>query len=330
MLTIRTRSGAVGAGSMLAVMLAGSLPVHANEFPSRAIHLIVPFAPGGPSDISARLIAEPLHDVLGQPVIIENKPGAGGVVATQALLQAPPDGHTLMMAGNSIAISKWLYKRLPFDSFRDLRAVIGVIHNPQFLLVPAAFPGNRFEDLVRLAAQQPGKLSYASAGVGTMPHLAMELLKQRVGLDMIHVPYRGSAQALTDLMSGQVQVYMDLVVSAQSHVRAGAVKALGVTTKTRIPEFPDIPTLDEQGVKDYEVTAWFGIVARADTPDAVVAQLNAAIDKVLQTAAIRERFLSMGAIPIGGGPHVFQTMIQAEDQMWGRVIPALGLSLDLQ
>ena len=195
------------------------------------------------------------------------------------------------------------------------------------MLVSPTFPGNRISDLIRVAKQQPGKLSYASAGVGTVPHLAAELLKQRLGLDLIHIPYRGSAPALTDLMSGQVQVYIDLVLSAQSHVRAGTVKALGITTKTRLSEFPEIPTLEEQGVNDYEVTSWFGIVARADVPDAVAVRLNAAVDQVLQIAEVRDRFVSTGAIPIGGSPDLFREMIETEYRMWGPVISAAGIAL---
>ena len=326
------KSGKIGAMTrtawVLAAVLGGAVPAHAQEFPVKPIRLIVPFAPGGPSDISARAIADGLRDVLSQPVVVENKPGAGAVVATQALLAAPADGYTLMMASNSLSTGKWLYKHLPFDPLRDLQAVVGVTRSPLFLLVAATFPGNRIGDLIRLAEERPGKLNYASAGAGTMPHLAAELLKQRYGLDMTHVPYRGSGPALTDVISGQVQVYIDIVLSAQSHVRAGTVKALGVTTKSRIAAFPDILTLDEQGVKDYEVTSWFGIVTRAGVPDAVVARLNAAVDKVLQTAEVRERLASMGAVPIGGTPRVFQAMIEGEYETWGKVITAAGISLD--
>jgi tripartite-type tricarboxylate transporter receptor subunit TctC len=327
---IGIRESIVAAALMLALIPATLVPVHADEFPSKPIRLIVPFAPGGPSDIAARVIAEALRNVVGQPIIVENKPGAGAIVATQSLLHAPADGYSLMMASNNLAIGKLLYKHLPFDSLRDLRAIIGVTRSPHFVLVPPAFPGSRVGDLSRIAKQQAGKLSYASAGVGTVPHLAAELLKQRLGLDMIHIPYRGSAPALTDLMSGQVQVYIDLVLSAQSHVRAGTVKALGVATKTRLAEFPDIPTLEEQGVKDYEVTSWFGIVARAETPDAVVVRLNAAVDMVLQIPEVRERFVSTGAIPIGGSPDLFRKMIETEYRMWGPVISTAGIALDLE
>jgi tripartite-type tricarboxylate transporter receptor subunit TctC len=195
------------------------------------------------------------------------------------------------------------------------------------VLASPNFPGNNIEDLIRVAHEQPGKLNYASAGVGTLPHLAAERLKQRFGLDIAHVPYKGSGPALTDLMAGHVQIYIDIVFSAQSHVGGGTVKALGVTTKTRLNEFPEIPTLDEQGVKDYEFASWFGIVARADLPDSVVADLNATIDKVLQSAAVQERLVSMGAVPIGGAPHRFQAMIEGEYQMWGPVISGAQISL---
>jgi tripartite-type tricarboxylate transporter receptor subunit TctC len=324
------RDAIVAAALVLVMNAVNAVPTHADEFPSRPIRLIVPFAPGGPSDIAARAIAEALRNVLGQPMIVENKPGAGAIVATQSLLHAPADGYSLMMASNNLVIGKLLYKRLPFDSLRDLQAIIGVARSPHFVLVAPTFPGNRVSDLIHVANYQAGKLSYASAGVGTVPHLAAELLKQRLGLDMIHIPYRGSAPALTDLMSGQVQVYLDLVLSAQSHVRAGTLKALGVTTKNRLTEFPEIPTLEEQGVKEYEVTSWFGIVARADVPDAVVARLNAAIDQVLQSAEVRDRLVSMGAIPIGGSPHLFREMMETEYRMWGPVISAGGIALELE
>lgn len=324
----RTRGVIAGTGLVLALMLAHVTAADAHDFPSKPIRLIVPFAPGGPSDISARVIAEELRKEFGQPVIVENKPGAGAIVATQALLRAPADGYTLMMASNSLATSKWLYKHLPYDPLSDLQPIIGVTRSPLLVLVPPVFPGDRIHDLIRAVATRPGKVAYASAGAGTLPHLAGELLKQRFSLDMTHVPYRGSGPALIDLMAGQVQVYLDIVLSAQSHVTGGSVKALGVTTKTRLEEFPDIPTLDEQGVKDCELTSWFGIVTRAGVPDAVVAQLNAVIDKVLQTTSVRARFSSMGAVPIGGQPDAFKNMIQGEYRMWGPVISAAGISLD--
>jgi tripartite-type tricarboxylate transporter receptor subunit TctC len=209
------RDRMVATALMPALIPVHAVPAYADEFPSKPIWLIVPFAPGGPSDIAARAIADPLRDVLGQPVIVENKAGAGAVVATQALLHAPADGYTLMMASNNLVNGKWLYKNLPFDSLRDLRPIIGVTRSPHFVLVSPTFPGDRVNDLIRVAKQQAGNLRYASAGIGTVPHLAAELLKQRFCLDMIHVPYRGSVRALTDLMSGQVQVYIDLVLPSR-------------------------------------------------------------------------------------------------------------------
>lgn len=310
----------------LALGLAAAAGVWAQPFPSKPLRLIVAFPPGGPADISARAIADPLGAVLGQPVVIENRPGAGAVPAVQALLAAPPDGHTLMLSSNVLSTGKWLYKSVTFDPLKDVRAVIGVSKSPHLVVVSPSFPGHGIQDLVRLAKDNPGKLNYASAGAGTMPHLGAELFKQITGTSMTHVPYKGTGAVLPAVMGGQVDVYFDILFSSTTLVKGGKLKALGVTALQRVDTFPDLPTLDEQGVKGYELYSWFGIVAPAATPEAVIRQLNEAANKALQTPSVRERLSSLGASPIGGSAQVYQKMINDDYEIWGRIIGTAGIS----
>jgi tripartite-type tricarboxylate transporter receptor subunit TctC len=308
------------------VVAIGAAAASAQPFPSKPLRLIVAFPPGGPADISARTIADPLGALLGQPVVIENKPGAGAVPAVQALLAAPADGHTLMLSSNVLSTGKWLYKSVTFDPLKDVRAVIGVSKSPHLVVVPPSFAGNGIQDLIRAAKESPGKLNYASAGAGTMPHLGVELFMQVTGTRMAHVPYKGTGAVLPAVMGGQVDVYFDILFSSTTLVKSGKLKALGVTALQRVDTFPDVPTLDEQGVKGYELYSWFGIVAPAGTPDSVLRQLNEAADKALQTPAARERLAALGATPIGGPAQVYQKMIDDDYHVWGRAIRAAGLT----
>jgi tripartite-type tricarboxylate transporter receptor subunit TctC len=298
----------------------------AQTFPSKPLRLIVGFPPGGPADISARAIADPLAAVLGQTVTVENRPGAASVVAVQALLGSPADGHTLLLSSNVISTGKWLYKSVTFDPVKDLRAVIGVSRSPHLVVVSPAFPGTGIQDLIRAAKERPGKLNYASAGAGTMPHLGSELFKQVTGTDMTHVPYKGTGAVLPAILGGQVDVYFDILFSSTSQVKAGKLKALGVTALQRVDTFPEVPTLDEQGVKGYELYSWFGIVAAAATPDPVVQQLNAAIARVLREPTARERLAALGATPMGGSAQAYQKMISDDYEIWGRAIRNAGIT----
>ena len=313
------------AGVMLAASLGVPGPVCAQSFPSKPVRLIVPFAPGGPSDTSARAIAEGFQKIAGQPLLVEHRPGAGAIVGTQALLQASADGYTLMMASNVVSTSKWLYEKLPFDTLKDLRAVVGISKTPSFLLVAPSFPANNVSDFIRVAKAQPGKLNYGTSGSGTISHLGTELFMQRTGTNMVHVPYKGSGPVMTALISGEVQVRLDTVLTSQAQVRAGSVKALGVTALARLEQFPDIPTFDEQGLKGFDVSSWFGIVVHAGAPNDIVLRLNEAINRVLETPAVRERLSSIAAFPIGGPAQVFQNIINAEYEVWGKVISAAGI-----
>lgn len=311
---------------VLALALGAAAGAWAQAFPAKPLRLIVAFPPGGPADISARAIADPLGALVGQPVIVENKPGAGAVPAVQALLGAPADGHTLMLSSNVLSTGKWLYKSVTFDPLKDVRAVIGVSKSPHLVVVSPSFAGSGIQDLIRVAKEHPGKLNYASAGAGTMPHLGVELFKQITGTSMTHVPYKGTGAVLPAVMGGQVDVYFDIMFSSTTLVKGGKLKALGVTALRRVDTFPDLPTLDEQGVRGYELYSWFGIVAPAATPDSVVRQLNEAANKALQNPAVRERLSSLGATPIGGPAQVYQKMVDDDYEIWGRTIRAAGIT----
>jgi tripartite-type tricarboxylate transporter receptor subunit TctC len=314
--------GMFAAACALAVCIS---PVQAQTFPSKPIHLLVSFPPGGPADISARAISDGLGALLGQPVIVENRPGAGAVAATQALLSAAPDGHTLMLASNVLSTGKFLYKSVTFDPLKDVRAVIGVSRSPHLVVVSPNFRGNGIADLIKLAKDQPGKLNCATAGAGTMPHLGVEAFQQVTGTRMTLIPYKGSGAALPAVMGGQVDVYFDIMFSAATLVKAGKLKALGVTGLQRAETFPEVLTLDEQGVEGFELYSTFGVVAPAGTPDTIVAQLNEAINKVLAMPSVRGRLAALGASPIGGPPQVFQKMIDDDYYNWGKVIHAAGI-----
>ena len=311
---------------ILGAALVTATGAWAQSFPSKPLRLLVPFPPGGPADISARAIADPLGAAIGQPVVVENKPGAGAVPAVQALLAAPADGHTLMLSSNVLSTGKWLYKSVTFDPMKDVRAVVGVSKSPHLVVVAPSFAGSGIQDLIRAAKENPTKLNYASAGAGTMPHLGVELFMQVTGANMTHIPYKGTGTVLPAVMGGQVDVYFDILFSSTTLVKGGKLKALGVTTLQRVDTFPDVPTLDEQGVKGYELYSWFGIVAASATPDSVIRQLNEAANKALQQPAVRERLSSLGASPIGGPPKWYQTMIRDDYERWCRTIRAAGIT----
>jgi tripartite-type tricarboxylate transporter receptor subunit TctC len=300
----------------------------AQDFPTKPIRLVVPFPAGGPSDTTARAIASGLGQKLGQPVVIDNKPGAGAIVGSEAVLQQPADGYTLLMASNVISTGKWLYPTMAFDPLKDFRSVAGIFKSPHQVVVAPGFKGKGIQDLIRMAKQKGDAMNYASSGVGTMPHLGAERFKQVTGIKMTPIPYRGSAPALTAVLAGEVPVYFDIEFSAQSMLKSGKLRSLGVTSLERSPQFPDVPTLHEQGVKGFELYSWFGIVARTGTPDAIVQKLNAAINEVMTEPDFKTRLAALGAQPLGGSAAVFQKMIAADYTLWGGVIKKAKIQLD--
>lgn len=320
---IQRRTALAGlAGGLLAPAWAQQPP-----FPSRTVTIVVPYPPGGPADTTARAIATGLARELGQSVVVENKPGAGAAVGAEAVLAQPADGHTLMIGSNIITTGRWLYEKQSFDVARDFRAVAAVFQSPHMVVVSPSFPGTGIQDLIRMAKEKPGAVNYASAAAGTMPHLAAELFNQAAGVRMTHIPYRGSAPALTAVMAGEVPVYFDIQFSAQSLLKGGKLKTLGVTALKRSPQFPDVPTLAEQGLKDFEVYSWFGLIARSGTPEASIARLNAAVNTVMASREFQTQLEKLGAMPMGGTSKSYQDLIDRDTARWGNVIKAAGIRL---
>lgn len=325
---MKARMKAFLAAACAVAACALSAPAPAQTFPSKPLRLVVPYPPGGPSDTTARAVAAGMSEALGQTVVVENKPGAGAIIGSQAVLAAPHDGYTLLMGSNVLTTGKWLYARLPFDAARDFRAVAGVFRSPQVVVVPPSFEAHDIAELVRMAKAQPGKLNYASSGGGTMPHLSAELFKQATGTAITGIPYKGSGPALAAVMAGEVPLYFDIQFSAQGLLKSGKLKALGVTGRERSPQFPNVPTLIEQGLKDFEIYSWFGIVVPSDVPDAVVDRLNKAVNQAMQSPAFKEQLNLLGASPMSGTPQAFQDMMDREVAAWGPVIKKAGITLD--
>lgn len=297
--------------------------------PARPVKFIVPFPPGGAIDTLARLTAQHLSANWGQPVTVENRPGAGGIIGTEALAKASPDGLTFGWGAVSThGINATLYRKLPYDTIRDFAPVAPVAIVPNLLVVNSNLPAQTVNDLVALARQQPGKLGYASAGSGTTLHISCELFKKLAHVDLLHVPYKGSGPALTDVLAGEVPVMCDSVTSALPHLRSGKLRALGITSTRRSSLLPSVPTLAEAGVPGYEMNPWFGVFAPAGTPAATVAQVNHDIQKVLGLAAVRARLSDIGAEPMSATPEQFAAQVRADVDKWSRVIRELGITAD--
>ena len=306
---------------LLALLVAlVALPAFA-QYPSKPLRLIVPFAPGGSTDIFARLIAERAQAPLGQPVVVENRAGAAGNIGAEAVARSAPDGHTLLMATTGVmAINNALYKNMTYDAAKDLEPVLFVASITNVLIVPPDFPAKSVAELIAAAKKDPGKLSFASSGAGSSTHMSAELFKSMSGTDILHIPYKGSGQALPDLMSGRVSMMFENAPGAVSHIKAGKVRALAVTGLKRSPAMPDVPTVAESGVPGYESLSWSGIAVPAATPRAVVDRLNKDLNSVLATPEMRQKLAEQGAETIGGPPEAFAGHIRAERDKWSRLI----------
>jgi tripartite-type tricarboxylate transporter receptor subunit TctC len=307
---------------LLYVVLAHLLVGTANaQFPTKPLRLVVPFAPGGSTDIFARLIAERAQGPLGQPVVVENRAGAAGNIGADAVARSAPDGYTLLMATTGVmAINNALYKNMTYDAAKDLEPVLFVASITNVLIVPPDFPAKSVAELIALAKKEPGKLSFASSGAGSSTHMSAELFKSLSGTDLLHIPYKGSGQALPDLMSGRVSMMFENAPGAVSHIKAGKVRALAQTGSKRTASMPDLPTVAESGVPGYESLSWSGIAVPAGTPRAVVDRLNRDFNSVLATAEMRQKLAEQGAETIGGPPEAFAQHIRAEREKWSRLI----------
>ena len=306
----------------LLVLALVAFPVNA-QYPSKPLRLIVPFAPGGSTDIFARLIAERAQGPLGQPVVVENRSGAAGNIGAEAVARSAPDGYTLLMATTGVmAINNALYRNMTYDAAKDLEPVIFVASITNVLIVPPELPAKSVAELIALAKKEPGKLSFASSGAGSSTHMSAELFKSMSGTDILHIPYKGSGQALPDLMSGRVSMMFENAPGAVSHIKAGKVRALAVTGLKRSSAMPELPTVAESGVPGYESLSWSGIAVPAGTPRAVVDRLNKDFNSVLGTAEMRQKLAEQGAETMGGPPDAFAAHIRAEREKWSRLIRA--------
>ena len=311
---------------VLAACLAAA-PAFA-QYPAKPIRYIVPFPPAGATDILARVVADKLAPVLGQSVVVENRPGAAGNTGTEAVAKSDPDGYTMLQVTAAQSISETLYAKLGYKLLRDLQPVALVAEVPNVMVVNPEVPAQNVREFIEYAKARPGKVNFASSGSGTTIHMSGELFKMLTGVDLVHVPYKGSAQAIVDLISGQVSVMFDNLPASMPHIRSGKLRALAITTATRYPGLPDLPTVAESGVPGYESSAWFGIMMPAGVPRDIVARINAEVNKILVLPDVRERLDQQGAIPRPMSPEQFGAMIQSEIVKWGKVVKASGARVE--
>ena len=319
------RRGLIGALLVAPALAARAQPT----WPERPVRFVVPFPPGGSNDIVARLLADALRERLGQPFLVENRAGAGGNIGADAVAKSAPDGHTLLIsAPPALVINEHLYRSMPFSPERDLLPVALVASVPVVLIVPADSPARSLAELIALAKREPGKLSFGSSSIGGTNHLAGELLKGMAGIDIVHVPYRGAAPAMTDLIAGRLQLYFDNMPGVLPQVREGRVRALAVAGAQRAAALPELPTMAEAGLPGFEASSWFGMAAPAGTPPALAERINAAVLAALADPALRERLATAGAEPDALDAAGFTRFVAAERGRWGRVVQASGARAD--
>lgn len=309
-----------------AVMLIAPLKTGAQDYPTRTVRILVGFSPGGSMDVTARLVAERLRDALGQQVMVENRTGAGGSLAAQALAKSPPDGYMLMLAGGgTLSIRQKLDMKLPYDAARDFSPVVYVANLPLLLVVPASLQARLVSDLLSIARSRPGELTFASSGVGSTTHLSAEMFRVLAGLNLVHVPYKGSAQMIPELIGGQVGLAFDQITTTKPHLATGKLRALAVSTAKRSALMPGLPTVAESGVAKYESVSWNGFVVPAGTPKNILGRLQHDLNVILKHPDTVEKLAAMGAEPVGGTAEQFSAHIRSEAQRWGELIDRLGI-----
>jgi tripartite-type tricarboxylate transporter receptor subunit TctC len=313
---------------LLAGLLLWPLGAAAQDYPTKAIKFVVPFPAGGPADTIARVLGDKLTVLLGQPVVIENRAGAGGLTGTASVAKSDPDGHTIGIAASSaLAINVNLRDSMPFQPLKDFRLITQIVSVPEILVVGEGVPAKSLSELVALAKAQPGKLVFASTGLGGMPHLAAELLKITAGIDMVHLPYTGAAPAVNDLLGGHVQLMFADVPVLLGAVQSGKLRALAIGSRTRSPNVPDVPTTAELGMPDVEADNWYGLVVPAATPAAIAAKLHAAAVEALHSAEVKDKLAAQGAIAVGNSSEEFAAYVKSETERWGKVIAAAGIKI---
>jgi tripartite-type tricarboxylate transporter receptor subunit TctC len=300
----------------------------APNYPNRPVKIIVGFTPGGATDIVARLVAQKLQEAWGQPFVVENRPGAGSNIGAEVVVKSPADGYTLLLGTIANATNMTAYKNLNYDTLRDLAPVTQTMSAPSVLVVHPGVPAKSLRELIGYAKAHPGKLSFASSGAGGSPHLAGEMLKLRTGIDIVHIPYKGAAPALADVLSGEVPMGFKTALSAIPHMQSGKLRAIAVAANKRLAMLPDVPTMAEAGLPDFEVSSWNGVFAPIKTPPDIVAKLHKEIVRILALPDVRERFAAQAAEPVGNTPEAFRAYVQAEIAKWGKVIRESGARID--
>jgi tripartite-type tricarboxylate transporter receptor subunit TctC len=312
----------------LLIAALATLPAAADDYPARPVHLIVPFAAGGPADIYARFVGQYLSQSLGQAFVVEDRPGAGSIIGTDAVAKAAPDGYTLLVMSNTHTTNESLYPKKPFLLMRDFVAVAPINSSDLVMVVHPSVPADDLKAFIALAKAQPGQLNYASSGPGTPYHLAGELFKAMTGTDIAHVPYKTSSGARTDVIAGQVQMMFDAITTMAPNIAAKQVRALGTTGRKRSSVLPDVPTVAEAGVPGYEATIWIGVMAPVATPSAIVAKLNAEIVKVVERPDIGAMWAKQGAEPMAMSPAEFDAFLRADIEKWAKVVKISGAKVD--
>jgi tripartite-type tricarboxylate transporter receptor subunit TctC len=293
-----------------------------SDYPTRPVRIVVPSPPGGGTDIVARVLAQHFSKALGQPFVVENKPGAGNMIGIESVARAPADGYTLLLVASTLALNSVLYKKVPYDPVRDFAPITIAATAPNVLIVNPALPAQTLAEFIALAKKKPGALSYGTPGIGTSPHLSMELLKSMTGIDIVHVPYRGTAAAVTDVIGGQIAATFANALTAKPQVDSGRVRALAVSGPRRIEALPGVPPVAEAGVPGYEAMQWYGMVAPAGTPAPIIARLHAEAVKALHSDDMKEKLALDGAQPVGSSPAEFAALIRSELEKWSRVARA--------
>jgi tripartite-type tricarboxylate transporter receptor subunit TctC len=298
----------------------------AQTYPNRTIRLVVPSSPGGGTDITGRIVAQKLSEQLGQTVVVDNRAGAGTIIGNDIVAKAPPDGYTLLMGLSTLAINPSMFAKLPYDALRDFAPVSLVVLSPNILTIHPSVPAKNVKEFVALAKAKPGTITFGSAGLGTSPHLSGELLKVLAKIDIVHVPFKGSGQSVISQLAGEIAANFPSVPTAIPYIKAGRLRGLGVTTAKRTQALPNVPSIAEAGVAGYEATQWFGVLAPAGTPRAIVDRLHQELVKMLRAPEMRDRLIADGTDPVGNTPEEFAAYIKSETDKWTRVIKAAGIT----
>jgi tripartite-type tricarboxylate transporter receptor subunit TctC len=313
---------------VLALALAiASFASAAQDYPSRTVKIIVPYGVGGSADVYGRFLAAKLSDALGQPFVIENRPGGGAVIGTDVVAKSAPDGYTLLVMSNTHTVNETLIPKKPYDLMKDLAPVTGINSQDLLLVANPKVKAKNLKEFIAYAKKNPGKLNYASSGPGTPYHMAGELFKYMAGLDIVHIPHKGSDQARTAVLGGQVDIMFDAISTSISQVHAGRLKALGTTGDKRSPVTPEIPTIAEAGVPGYEATIWLGLMAPAGTPKPVVEKLSSSVSKIINSPEVKQNWAKQGAVPMGMTPDQFEKFMRADIQKWAKLVKETGMKV---